>query len=100
MPVLNIWIITVYHVCAYVYVPLVLSPNGGNYCTDGNGIISTSTTWFTDILRIASIYHYEVKETDLVRAQSLELELQVKQQLPNISKLLNHLLTNDESPIF
>ncbi len=41
----------------------------------------------------------EVKETDPVRAQSLELELQIKQQLPNISKLLNHLLTNDESPI-
>ena len=41
----------------------------------------------------------EVKESDQVRAQSLDLELQVKQQLPRVAKLLNHLLTTNESPI-
>ena len=41
----------------------------------------------------------EVKESDQVRAQSLDLELQVKQQLPDVSNLLNHLLTTNESPI-
>ena len=41
----------------------------------------------------------EVKESDRVRVQSLDLELQVKQQLPGVAKLLNHLLATNESPI-